>query len=579
MTRKRELSERSAELRQVAETLAQKKIRLQRDIELIAPETMQQNLHELGVYQIELELQNEELRRTQVELDEARARYFDLYHLAPVGYFTLNELNVILECNLTAATLLDVDRSKFLGKRFNPFILREDANIFERYRKEILDSGAPQSWEMRLVRSNGSPFWAHIVASMAQESGARVFRVVISDITERKTSEETNAKLEARLQHAQRMELIGRLAGGVAHDFNNMLGVILGHVDAALPQLEPSQSLYADLQEIRHAAEQSARIAKQLLAFARKDAATPEVLNVNDIIARMLPTLQRLVGPNIEFEWRPAATVWLVNADVSQIEQMLVNLCVNARDATGVTGRISIATENHRIMVTQRDGEGRQPAGDYVRLTVTDNGSGIDHETLPHIFEPFFTTKGVGKGTGLGLAIVYGMVQQNGGSIDVFSQGGSGTTIAIQLPRHKTEVPQPRRDIVLTKPEKGGETILLVDDEPSLLRVCERLLKQLGYNVVAARSPGEALRQAREATQEIHLILSDLLMPEMTGNELAEKLSLLLPGAKVLLMSGYASNLLVEAEGVFFIQKPFTKEELAAKIRETLDGPALASAR
>ena len=392
---------------------------------------------------------------------------------------------------------------------------------------------------------------------------------------ERKREEEEKTKLEDLLQQAQKMESIGRLAGGVAHDFNNMLTVILGHTNLALMTMEPAQPLYVSLEEIRKAAERSADLTRQLLAFARKQAIVPKVLDVNETVVGTLNMLQRLVGEDIRLAWQPGINLWPVKVDPSQVDQILANLCVNARDAIADVGRIAIETENCTFDTNNCAIHVGAWPGDFVRLAVSDDGSGMDKETLAHIFEPFFTAKGAGKGTGLGLATVYGIVKQNNGFINVYSEPGLGTTFTIYLPRHEGEASHLLREHVAEPPPQGHETILLVEDERAILRITAMMLENLGYTVVVANTPDEAISLIKKHANKIHLLLTDVVMPEMNGRDLTKKLLSLHPQLKSLFMSGYTSNVIghhgVLEEGVNFIEKPFSMQDLATKVREVLD--------
>lgn len=403
------------------------------------------------------------------------------------------------------------------------------------------------------------------------------------DITERKQAEAERERLRAQLTQAQKMESIGRLAGGVAHDFNNMLGVILGHTEMALDRIEPCAPLRADLEQIQTAAERSADLTRQLLAFARKQTVAPRVLDLNETVQGMLKMLGRLIGEDITLAWSPASTIWPVFVDPSQVDQVLANLCVNARDAIGGSGIITIETANVRFDVADCAGRAGFVPGEHVMLAVSDDGCGLDARALSHLFEPFFTTKGVGKGTGLGLATVYGIVKQNNGFIDVSSEPGRGTTFRIYLPRHEAEWVRRPVPASAPTPASGGESILLVEDEPAMLEMTARMLAKMGYAVIAAGTPGEALRLAREHQGPIDLVVTDVVMPEMNGRELAKSLLTLYPEISRLFMSGYTADVIahhgVLDEGVHFIQKPFSAKDLAARIREVLsrrDGVALA---
>ena len=396
---------------------------------------------------------------------------------------------------------------------------------------------------------------------------------IFQDITERKRAEEERVQLEAQLHHAQKMDSVGRLAGGVAHDFNNMLGVILGHTEFALEQVDPASSLKEDLEQVRKAAVRSAALTRQLLAFARKQATAPAVLGVNDRVEEILAMLRRLLGENIQLARLAAADVWPVYMDASQLDQILTNLCVNARDAISTVGTLTIETANFTVDAEYSASHLGAVPGDYVRLTVRDDGCGIDEETLSHIFEPFFTTKPVNEGTGLGLATVHGIVMQNKGSIDVESEPGHGTTFTILLPRHHGIAgPAVERRAEATGP--GHETILIVEDEPALLSLTRRMLERMGYAVLTAGTPAEAMRQAEQHGRKIHLLLSDVVMPEMSGPDLARNLMSRHPHLKLVFMSGYPANVNAQRgllENSNFLQKPFSRADLVAKVREALD--------
>ena len=411
---------------------------------------------------------------------------------------------------------------------------------------------------------------SRVLSSPVFDEAGNVTAVIelVEDVTERVT-------LELQLQQAQKMESVGRLAGGVAHDFNNMLGVILGHTEMALGQTEPRGQLYTDLQEIRKAAERSADLTRQLLAFARKQTVAPKILDMNEVVTGMLSMLERLIGEDIELDWRPGADLWPVKVDPSQVAQVLTNLCVNARDAIAGVGRVTISTSNITLDPAFCAAHVGAKPGDCVQLAVTDDGCGMDKETIARLFEPFFTTKSVGEGTGLGLATVYGIVKQNGGLIMVDSKPGKGSTFTICMPRHSAAI-EPEEEHDLRPSEvRGQETVLVVEDEPALLMLAKQMLELQGYTVMAARTPGEAIHLAREHPGDIHLLLTDVVMPEMNGRDLAKNLLSLYPRIRRLFMSGYTSDVIahqgVLEEGVHFLQKPFSYTDLTAKVRQALN--------
>ena len=396
----------------------------------------------------------------------------------------------------------------------------------------------------------------------------------------REEAEQARDAARQQLLQAQKMESIGRLAGGVAHDFNNKLMTILGCAEMCQMELPASDPLREYIDDIVEAAKRSADLTRQLLAFARKQTIEPVVLDLNDTLAGMLKMLQRLIGENISLVWKPGAELWPVLMDPAQVDQLLANLAVNARDAISGTGAVMVATANRTVDEERARDHAEAEPGDYVVLTVADDGCGIDEDARAHLFEPFFTTKEIGKGTGLGLATVYGIVRQNGGFVAVRSQPGQGSTFELYLPRcggdrRDTESGQPEEEEL---PRAMGETVLLVEDEEPLLRSCARSLATLGYKVLAAPSAAEAMRLADRHEGTIHLLLTDVVMPEKNGRELRDALRYERPALRCVFMSGYTADIIaregVVEEGVHFLQKPFTQGQLARELRETLDGPA-----
>lgn len=397
--------------------------------------------------------------------------------------------------------------------------------------------------------------------------------VILLDITQRKDSEKEREKLQVQLNQVQKMDSIGLLAGGIAHDFNNMLGIILGHAELALQKTDPSQRIHKSLGAIRKAARTSARLTQQLLAFARKQIISPKSLNLSSRVSATLGMLCRLVGEGITIHWEPDPDVWPIRIDPSQIDQILINLCINARDAIDQFGAITINVGNTRLKQSDTESRPWFRPGDYAVLTVTDTGRGIKEKHLGRIFEPFFTTKEIGTGTGLGLATVYGIVKQNNGFIHADSTPGKGSSFTIYLPRFigkgKAPVPPAKR-------ESGrGERVLIVEDQKQLLDLTQMLLEELGYTVLTAEGPHEAVRVAESNAGRIDLLMTDVIMPEMNGSDLSKLLLGKYPDLKCLFMSGYANNIIsrhgVLAEGVHFLKKPFSTRELSVKVRETLD--------
>jgi|GEM_PF-579949 two-component system cell cycle sensor histidine kinase/response regulator CckA len=415
-----------------------------------------------------------------------------------------------------------------------------------------------------------------------ESDGRRKALIAIGrDVTDRTQAEEEKDRLQAQLQQAQKLESIGRLAGGVAHDFNNMLQAILGNATLALDE-SPDGPLSEYLIEIKKSAQRSADLTRQLLAFASRQTISPRVIDLNDTIGGMLKMLRRLIGEDIQLLWAPGSDLWPVKMDPSQIDQVLANLAVNARDAINGVGTITIKTANRTCppndpLLSEFPGT---RAGDYVVLTVCDTGKGMDEETRGHIFEPFYTTKGPGKGVGLGLATIFGIIKQNHGFIHVQSESGLGATFSIGLPRTQLS-PDHRADSERAAPARGkGETVLLVEDEQAVLRFGRDGLTKLGYHVLSANSPEEALAAARQAGSRLHILVTDVVLPTMNGHTLARQVAAMIPGIKCLFMSGYTADIIAH-RGVLdatvnFIQKPFTLDALAAKIRAVLDEPPAA---
>ncbi|MBF0113292.1 MAG: PAS domain-containing protein, partial [Desulfamplus sp.] len=610
-------------------------------------------LHDLGVYQIQIEMQNDELIRAQADLSAAKERYFDIYDQAPVGYCTLSDKGTILETNLTASDMFGLSRGEVVKKHFPHFIFKDDRNIYYGSFKHLLDrlpqnsgeSSQPDVCAIRMLRKDNDPFWARLESTVLKDKdGSAIFRVVIIDITEckksekrlkditsryklvmegsqggiwdwdvvnsrvhfssrwkkmrgyeddeisdsldewksridpddidrvmaavddhfkgktevfneeyriqckdgtwrwvidrgkalkdadgrvlrmagseiditdRKESEKKQEKLQSQLNHAQKLEAVGRLAGGVAHDFNNMLSVILGYTEITIDSMTPHDQFYDEFKEIQNAAQRSVDIVRHLLAFARKQTISPKLINLNDSIEGMIKILKRLIGEDITLNWVPANDLWNVCMDPSQVDQILANLCVNARDAIEGVGNISISTD--MITLNKEWCDYQQNSfipGDYVQLTVSDDGSGIDKEDMSNIFEPFFTTKEIGKGTGLGLSTVYGILNQNHCFIDVDSQKGRGTTFTIYIPRYKEDEESLQNSCIGIPAKEGFETILVVEDEPAILNMVKLFLEKLGYNVLASNKPSEAIEMVGKYDGAIDLLLTDVIMPE-----------------------------------------------------------------
>jgi PAS domain S-box-containing protein len=433
--------------------------------------------------------------------------------------------------------------------------------------------------EYRVIRKDGRAIWVSDTAVVVAGSGAHpLMEGIIVDITERK-------QLETQLQQARRMEAIGRLAGGIAHDFNNLLTIIKGYTELALKRPRISPELQADVERIEDASERASTLVRQLLAFSRRQVLQPKLLDLNGIVMGLDKLLRRLMDEGIEMTTIPGKNIGTIKADPGQMEQVIMNLVVNARDAMANGGRLTVETANVDLDEAYASDHATVKAGRYVMLAVSDTGTGMSPETVAHIFEPFYTTKESGRGTGLGLSTVYGIVKQSGGYIWVYSEVGRGSSFKVYLPR----VEQAPEALPAVKPasgqERGTETILLVEDQPQVRELARMALSEKGYTVLVASSPKDAESACARHSAEIHLLLTDLIMPGITGRELAKRLTARHPKMRVLYMSGYTYGITTQTgvqrgmleDGVAFLQKPFTPSALSEKVREVLDRSAVTS--
>jgi len=425
--------------------------------------------------------------------------------------------------------------------------------------------------EYRIIRKDGRVIWVSDTAVVVPGSGAHpLMEGIIVDITERK-------QFEGQLQQARRMEAVGRLAGGIAHDFNNLLTIIKGYTELALMRAKGLPELKTDIERIEDASERASGLVRQLLAFSRRQVLQPKVLDLNGIVIGLDKLLRRLMDEDIEMLTVADKPVGPIKADPGQIEQVIMNLVVNARDAMPDGGRLIVETADVDLdAVYARDHATVRP-GRYVMLAVSDTGTGMSAETVAHIFEPFYTTKENGRGTGLGLSTVYGIVKQSGGYIWVYSEAGRGTTFKVYLPRvnEAVEALPAAKAAPERRVRNGSETILLVEDEPDLRELTRTVLAAKGYTVVEAQNAEEAERLADSNGTKIHLLLTDVIMPGISGRELAKRILGRNPGVRVLYMSGYTYNVIAQGgtleRGVAFLQKPFAPSALVEKVREVLD--------
>ena len=430
--------------------------------------------------------------------------------------------------------------------------------------------------EFELMGLKGTRRWLEThAAPMTDATGAaNLLLGVTRDITQRKIVEQEKAKIEAQLRQAQKMEAIGQLAGGVAHDFNNLLTIINGRSALALRKISDSNPLYSGLEEIYQAGERAAALTRQLLTFSRAQIIAPEILDLNKLVAESKQILRRLIREDIEIVFKMPKGLSKIKVDKPQMEQVLMNLVINASDAMPMGGKLTVQTEDFVSGAGDEAKYHPEIPGEYVLLSVSDTGIGMDKATSERIFDPFFTTKDLGHGTGLGLSTVYGIITQNGGTVTVESKPGQGSTFRIYLPCRESEValPQPLEHV---SEEGGEETILVVDDEESIVNLAKLILETEGYTVLTATFGEEALRVIAGYTKTIHLLLTDVVIPGMSGPELAVKVSEFYPKIKILYASGYADETVLQ-HGVYesqrmFINKPYTINELIRKVRQALD--------
>ncbi|ODT60197.1 hypothetical protein ABS71_17445 [bacterium SCN 62-11] len=450
---------------------------------------------------------------------------------------------------------------------YTPDCRYQIGHAFERCARE----GLPYDLEASIQTAQGQTLWVRVIGNAVRDSNGAIYQLhgSVQDITPEKMAEQKHAHLEEQFRQAQKMETIGNLAGGIAHDFNNLISVILGFANLAKEDLPASDARFADLSEVEKAAQRASELTRQLLAFSRKQMLSPRVLDLNPVLSSLERMLARLLGEDVHLSFLPGDELDRVHADPGQLEQVIVNLAVNARDAMPRGGNLTIETSNVELDDDYAWNHPEVTAGCYVLLAVRDSGEGMDRATQARIFEPFFTTKEQGKGTGLGLATVYGIVRQSGGHIEVQSEPGQGTTFKIYLPRTdrapQTAVAHTRRAQDL----RGTETVLLVEDEDQVRALVRSVLHKNGYNVLEAQNGGEAFLLCEKYQEKIELLLTDLVMPRMNGRELADRLAPLRPHMKVLYMSGYNEEEMPDTDSAF-LSKPLSPDSLLSKVRHTL---------
>jgi PAS domain S-box-containing protein len=507
--------------------------------------------------------QAEEARR------ESEETFRQAFEYANIGMALIHPDGSFLKVNAALSEMLGYPQEELLTKSFIDLTHPDDPNIGEDFRREALAGRKHKiDFEKRYVHKSGREVWVYISSSLVRDAqGApRYFVSQMQDITGRR-------RLEEQFLQSQKMEAVGRLAGGVAHDFNNLLTIITGYGELVLQRLHRDDPIRQEIEQIKNAGERASALTRQLLAFSRRQVLEPQVLQVNRVIGNLEKMLKRLIGEDIELIARLAPDAGSVNFDPGQLEQVILNLVVNARDAMPQGGKLVI--ETGPVDLENVGGELDVTSGPYVMLAISDTGTGMGDEVRAHIFEPFFTTKSSGKGTGLGLSTVFGIVKQSGGDIQVHSELGQGTTFRVYLPRTEVDEQDSAVSPQKAKAPRGTETILLVEDESGLRKLTTRLMEEQGYRVVPAAGGMEALNVLESHQDQIHLVLTDVIMPGMSGKELADRVRALRPDTKILFTSGYTDEA-IALHGVLvseskFISKPFLAEDLAKKIRQVLD--------
>jgi PAS domain S-box-containing protein len=528
--------------------------------ETLSPELLQRALR----YAIER-------RRAESAARQCEERFDDLFENAKDILFTLDLEGRITSLNKSAEEVMGWSRSEALQRNIKSLVAPEHFGLCGQMMRRIMNEEPLQHFEISMLRKDGRRALLEASARLIRSNGKKEgVQGIARDVTERR-------QLENMVRQSQKLEAIGRLSGGLAHDFNNLLCVISGHAEMLSERLEPASTALKSVNQIKKATDSAASLTRQLLAFGRKQVFHPQTLDLNAIVVESEKLLGRLIGEHIEFFTALDPTLGKVFVDPVQIEQVLVNLILNARDAMPQGGKLTIETSNIDLEEENESKRSLIPPGSYVMFAMTDTGCGMDDETQSRIFEPFYTTKELGKGTGLGLATVYGIVKQSGGFIWVYSEHGRGTTFKVYLPRVENSVTDPRPSNRQADACKGTETVLLVEDAEPLRALIREFLKLGGYAVLEAENGKEAIRIAGAFGGPIHLLLTDVVMPRMGGQQLAEQLMSIRPATKVLYMSGYPYEGIAHSgilsAGVVLLEKPFTREILTRRVRQVLDDP------
>ena len=543
------------------------------DLSNLSHEAKDRLLHELQVYQGELEIQNEELIRAQMELEAQRNKYSDLYDFAPVGYFTISDQGMITEANLTSASLLGVERRFLIGQPFSRFITRDDHNVYYFHIKKLVETKTRQIFELRLMKTHGSEFYSQL-ESIATEGaeGKHTLQMAVIDISERKQIEEEKKNLEAQIRQYNKMEAIGTLTGGIAHDFNNLLAIILGNTELAIDDIPERNPVRLNLDEARTACLRAKDKISQIVNFAHKTEQKKKLVRLIPMVKETIKLLRASIPTTIDILQHIPDTSDIILAESTQIHQLVINLCTNAAHAMPDGGILEISIGNVEFDKDTTVRYHKLPPNRYIKLTISDTGHGIQPEIKERIFDPYFTTKGVDEGSGLGLSVVHGIVKNHNGAISVNSEPGKGTIFNIYFPIIE-RVPIPRPTIDEDLPT-GTERILLVDDEELIVDLCRQRLERLGYQVESTTSPLEALDLFRSKSDHFDLLLTDLTMPKMTGDILVKEILNIRPDMPIIICTGFRNKMDAEksrsigASG--YLEKPHANRELAITVRKVL---------
>jgi PAS domain S-box-containing protein len=542
-----------------------------------SPADMASLIHALRVHQIELEMQNEELRRIYDELGKTKDRYSHLYDFAPIGYLTVTEKGIIKEANLTLASMLGVARGALTGKLLSHFVLKDDQDILYQHRRRLMATDESQKCELRLVKKDGRAFFTRweCIPIKTKQNDSKEILAAVSDISESKQAELERDKLKSQLFQSQKLESIGTLAGGIAHEINNILSIILGNNELLMLDLLKWGHSTEKAEAISVASLRARDIVQQLLLFSRQTEVKKVLLQIGSVVKESMQLIRSSTPSNIDIKLDIADDVAPIFGNATQINQVLINLCGNAADAMIQTGgTISIALNNAMIDEKSSRRHAAISPGRHVKLMIGDTGHGMDKRTLDRIFDPYFTTKEIGKGTGIGLTVVHGIVEKHNGMISAESVPGKGTVFEILIPAYQGYIEQvPEAETVCPT---GYERILFINDDPSLFKLGKQRLEKLGYTVQGFTNPSEALAVFKADPEAFDLIITDLALPHMTGEQLSVGFLKIRPNMPVLICTGYSENISGEKASRLgissFAVRPLDMADLATVVRKVLDG-------